>query len=246
MDSFYVVSHKKTTEDEQFTVECQLPYTLDLQNKKYSVGVKYAAFVPKWRAVKELSLGSTTSTGTKRLLFHNIDDSDSHTTLGFLARQIAAEFGTVDARAKIVFQKGTWWFVVKSDSVVNLSPALAEMLGLETEIKNDGSKQIALEINFNPPEKGIYQHIHFLQCNEVATNLTNNAGKSGQILETLNLQEAPSFAPYVYQPENVNYVSLEGGTLSKLHVNLYNYDMRPINSLSVDFFIILHVRQNDA
>lgn len=221
---------------------------LDLTSGEYEVGLVYCSVLSSWLYTDDLWMMHTSSEkDTSELVrFAKIPYTKEHEALWMLSSRLSEEYGCnmATAPAKIFKNVKTseWIFRLPKKSMVDLSPDLAYMLGLDTIIRNDTENVADLKINFHVYSPFLDERLFFVSCHQTVQNFTNTFGSNNRILSFIHAPEADSYVISDYTAARLGYVRLEGNLLNRITFSLLNYMGQPIELQKYHFFVVFHIR----
>ena len=222
-----------------------LPTPIDLTKCDYEIGLSYISVVPTWLNIPDLWFIHTNHVELqdfKRL--HSIPHGSKQDVLRALSVQLLDAYGNnmTDARLKIMQKDNQWILRLQQDSLLEMSPGLAFILGIPQVIQNTTSKNKDFPIVYKHYERFLENSIFYVSCDQCTQNFVTSEGERAKMLNFVHIPNANKGTVIEHTPV-MNYVRLEGILLRNLSFSLYNYASVPLSASSVDLYLLFHIRK---
>lgn len=221
---------------------------LDLTKDEFEIGLVYCSVISSWLYSDDLWLvHSSLEKDTSDLIqFQKIPYTKEHESLWLLSSRLAEEYGcNMDTAPAKIFKNAKtskWTLRLPKQSMLDLSPDLAYMLGLDKIVRNDTDKVADLPINFQVYAPYLDERLFFVSCDEIVQNFTNTFGSNNRILSFVHAPEADTYVISDYTTARLAYCRLEGNLLHNITFSLLNYRGEPIHLEKYNFFVVFHIR----
>lgn len=229
------------------SARCRLPIPLDLSltGGLYEISTATVACRPTWLSVGELYLVSTDAEDDyDKLVFADLAVSDQEVSLQLLQEQLLDKFGSKNPKVRLNSQSTGWVLKIKAKSLVQLSPALAELLGLPETLENTESTQRPFRVSFAPRTVPISEQFYLLICENVRMNFCSPKGSQLRVAEFLSFTGPadPNKVTEFHTPSSDHFIRLEGGVVSEIEFKLTDLYGSLIVADKVHFFVLFLIR----
>ena len=231
-----------------------LPLPLD-PDKKYEMSLIYCSFVPVWNVLDDLHMTYSGSDveATIHLKFDDVFNSNIQNMIEAIAAKLVEEFGAdmKQTRTKVKIQKTvstttgiTYQLKLTKQSKLELSPALAELLGLPETLVNDEEKKVkAFTMKPALPRRAVNQDIYCVSCDELVENFVTRNGCTAKIVHFLHVPNVDNPKKHHHFNTTPSYHLLKDDIrLPQLHFRLLSEDGSPIVIDSPQFYVLAHLR----
>lgn len=243
----YCSASTKSNSNSSVVTSVELPLPIDLTSGEYEVGLLYVSMIPSWLNIPDLWFKSKNNKGlTNFMRLASIPNTDEDEVLQALSIQLIQKYGSnmKDAPIKIAKEKNSDWILrIQKMSEVRLSPSLSTILGIESIIENETETSEDYTIEFTNISTFVENSFYYVSCDQCKQNYINSSGVASNMLDYVHIPKATSSSIIEQTFGNIKYSRLEGSLLRKISFALYNHASQPVNSKSVDLFILFHIRK---
>jgi hypothetical protein len=250
-ESFYCMT--SAISSDRLVATAVFPTPLNTCAASYEAALVYCSFVPNWSKRSHLWLTATTTvkseTKFRRVIFDDVQTyMDPKYILPVIAKKLASEFGNnmTDGTEVKLYDAGSfmgWWLKVNKNTVVEMSPTLASILGQDTEIKNMEPTVVQYPVSSSLLVG--HEELYYLTCDQVQPNCLTEFGGAFRLLDTVNLSEHESVVRH--WPVQRSYHALEDDILhSQLSLQLINRKGKVVQADKPEFFALLHIRRRNG
>ena len=173
-----------------------------------------------------------------------IPRSEESKVLLSIQQQLTTVFGTKYPWIRIAKDKDGYSFKLRKQSKVEFSPALSNLLTVQTTVENpDETKQMEIPITFNEPQQSTTQdNMYYIKSDLITPKFVHN-GQLDRVVDFININGF-SNSIFEHYPLTLKYSRIEASLLESLTLSIYKASGEALYSDAIDLYFLCHIRPN--